>query len=442
MLKPQVTKGGAVAGEQEQVIAFVRGQPQAAGDGRDHLLRRLRPVAAFQPGELVGGHGAKLRHLLAAQARSAPTLPALHPDVLRSQRRTPGAQEGTQGRADDDLPNLTGRTVVITGAGRGLGLITARELARAGARVVLGVRETGTARRAVDGPVAFDSRPSSPLPSSRPGHRPGWNRRRRPLRSSELAALAGVTVRTLRHYHQIGILDEPDRSVNGYRDYDVRHLARLLRITRLTELGLPLAALPDVLDDPQAAETLLDELDRQAAAEIERLTSRRADIARLRRHGGMPDLPPEMAAYGPTLSAVADIAPDMACHEREQVALISHLIGETGTSAFADALAQHAIFTPATTELIRRFAELGPDTPQEAIEQLADDMVTHYRPLLENWPDIGFGTDVSSMLAAYGEHNLNDQQHRANQMFADRLINRMASRNVPEHAPACPAEPA
>ncbi|MFV2173135.1 MerR family transcriptional regulator [Actinomadura sp. LOL_016] len=242
------------------------------------------------------------------------------------------------------------------------------------------------------------------------------------MRSSELAALAGVTVRTLRHYHQIGILDEPARSVNGYRDYDVRHLTRLLRITRLAELGLPLAALPDVLDDPEAAETLLDELDRQAAAEIERLTERRADIARLRRHGAMPDLPPEMAAYGPTLSAVADTAPDMARHEREQIALISHLIGETGTSTLADAMAQNAIFTKATTELIRRFGELGSDTPQEAIEQLADDMVTCYRPLLENWPDIEFGPDVSSMLAAYGEHNLNDQQRRANQLFAEQVI--------------------
>ncbi|MEV8543473.1 SDR family NAD(P)-dependent oxidoreductase [Streptomyces sp. NPDC051572] len=60
----------------------------------------------------------------------------------------------------DDLPDLTGRTVVITGAGRGLGLITARELARVGARVVLGVRDTGKARRAVAGlPGTFDVRP-------------------------------------------------------------------------------------------------------------------------------------------------------------------------------------------------------------------------------------------------------------------------------------------
>lgn len=40
-----------------------------------------------------------------------------------------------------DLPDLNGRTVVVTGASRGLGLITARELVRVGARVVLAVRD-------------------------------------------------------------------------------------------------------------------------------------------------------------------------------------------------------------------------------------------------------------------------------------------------------------
>jgi DNA-binding transcriptional MerR regulator len=67
--------------------------------------------------------------------------------------------------------------------------------------------------------------------------------------SGELAELAGVTVRTLRHYHQIGVLPEPPRSAGGYRHYDVRHVVRLLRITRMTALGVPLAALPEVLDD-------------------------------------------------------------------------------------------------------------------------------------------------------------------------------------------------
>jgi NAD(P)-dependent dehydrogenase (short-subunit alcohol dehydrogenase family) len=49
-----------------------------------------------------------------------------------------------------DLPDLTGRTVVVTGGARGLGLVTSRELARAGASVVVGVRDPERARPAVE----------------------------------------------------------------------------------------------------------------------------------------------------------------------------------------------------------------------------------------------------------------------------------------------------
>jgi NAD(P)-dependent dehydrogenase (short-subunit alcohol dehydrogenase family) len=59
----------------------------------------------------------------------------------------------------EDLPDLTGRTVIVTGASSGIGLVTARELGRAGARVVLGVRDPDKARRVIAGlPGTFDVR--------------------------------------------------------------------------------------------------------------------------------------------------------------------------------------------------------------------------------------------------------------------------------------------
>jgi DNA-binding transcriptional MerR regulator len=38
----------------------------------------------------------------------------------------------------------------------------------------------------------------------------------------ELAEFAGITVNTIRHYHRLGLLDEPKRRYNGYKQYGVR----------------------------------------------------------------------------------------------------------------------------------------------------------------------------------------------------------------------------
>ena len=68
------------------------------------------------------------------------------------------------------------------------------------------------------------------------------------LTISRLAAYAGVTVRAVRHYHQIGLLPEPERSRSGYRTYDAAAVVRLIRIRTLAEAGVPLARVQELLD--------------------------------------------------------------------------------------------------------------------------------------------------------------------------------------------------
>ncbi|MFC4562169.1 MerR family transcriptional regulator [Nocardiopsis mangrovi] len=237
--------------------------------------------------------------------------------------------------------------------------------------------------------------------------------------SGELAELAGVTVRTLRHYHQIGLLPEPQRSAGGYRHYDVGHLVRLLRITRMTALGVPLSALPAVLDDPAAAEELLDELDRRAAADIERLTARRAIIADLRRSGAPPDLPPELSLL--RSAPAADMPADMARYEHEQLILLGHLLGKDGPAGFA-ALLGGADGMTASAPLTARLYALDPDTPEDEVASLIDELVAHIKPMMARLAGLfPLDAQASALLDELNRQALRPVQHRVLRRVQQRL---------------------
>ena len=72
----------------------------------------------------------------------------------------------------------------------------------------------------------------------------------------ELARRTGLTVRTLHHYDEIGLLSA-QRSEGGHRVYDETSVQRLYRIVSLRSLGFPLDAIAQALDsdgfDPRAA---------------------------------------------------------------------------------------------------------------------------------------------------------------------------------------------
>ena len=57
------------------------------------------------------------------------------------------------------------------------------------------------------------------------------------LTIGRLASYAGVTIRAVRHYHQVGLLLEPERDSSGYRTYDA---AAVLQTRVRDELGTPI----------------------------------------------------------------------------------------------------------------------------------------------------------------------------------------------------------
>lgn len=67
----------------------------------------------------------------------------------------------------------------------------------------------------------------------------------------QAARFAGVTTRTVRWYHQHGLIKEPDRDSSGYRRYTSSDLLRLVQVRTLAEAGVPLARIPGLLDDDQ-----------------------------------------------------------------------------------------------------------------------------------------------------------------------------------------------
>ncbi|MGW9349349.1 helix-turn-helix domain-containing protein [Nocardiopsis flavescens] len=196
-------------------------------------------------------------------------------------------------------------------------------------------------------PAPDDRAPAPPFPGA--GATTGWSTR-------ELAEMAGTTVNTVRHYHRIGLLDEPERLGNGYKQYRARHLARLVRIRRLRELGLPLTRVERLGDRPGTVADSLRVLDAELAAGIERLQRARAELAALLRDRTPIDVP---AGFGPVAGRLGEA-------DRALLAIYSTFYDER---ALGDI---RRMIEAEPADLDREFDAVGPDTDEETRERLAE----------------------------------------------------------------------
>ncbi|MFC6043422.1 MerR family transcriptional regulator [Nocardioides hankookensis] len=117
------------------------------------------------------------------------------------------------------------------------------------------------------------------------------------LTISQLAAYAGVTVRAVRHYHQVGLLPEPARDHSGYRTYGAADVVRLIRVRTLAEAGVPLARVQELLDaSPAEFGEAVEQIDAELRAKVRGLQEHRRRIAHLAA-GDTLAVPAEVVTY-------------------------------------------------------------------------------------------------------------------------------------------------
>ena len=97
------------------------------------------------------------------------------------------------------------------------------------------------------------------------------------LTVGQVAGLVGVSVRTLHHWDEIGLVVPSARSWAGYRLYGTEDVARIHQVLVYRETGMPLAEVARVLDDPHADATA------HLARQRELLQARIAHLTRMLR---------------------------------------------------------------------------------------------------------------------------------------------------------------
>ncbi|MEV0078745.1 MerR family transcriptional regulator [Nocardia neocaledoniensis] len=189
----------------------------------------------------------------------------------------------------------------------------------------------------------------------------------------QAAAFVGVTVKTVRHYHKLGLVAEPDRDSSGYRRYGSAELLRLVKVRTLAEAGVPLAEIEPLLDaDADRFAAALAQVGRQLSARIDELTARRDTLHRLA-DGNRALLPDRAVALLERMPELG-FPPAEVAATREGWVLARALVPEGFDEYLTDV--ENAVEDPEYVALFRRGVEArawDPDDPR--IEELAAALV-------------------------------------------------------------------
>jgi DNA-binding transcriptional MerR regulator len=116
----------------------------------------------------------------------------------------------------------------------------------------------------------------------------------RQVKIGDAAAFAGTTPRAIRHYHEIGLLPEPERGGDGRRRYGYEDMIRLLWIRRMAGAGIALDDIRDAFstgaDSADGVAGVLERLEETLAEQEAELRRQRTAVQRMRAEGSRTGL--------------------------------------------------------------------------------------------------------------------------------------------------------
>lgn len=185
-----------------------------------------------------------------------------------------------------------------------------------------------------------------------------------PLKVGELARRSGVSVRTLHHYDEIGLLSASFRSESGHRLYSDVDVVRLQQVISLRSLGFSLDDIRTFLHDPSSSLLKILELHlkklQQELAEQARLIENVEKIARGLRSG-----------QNPTTDEILHLMEDIHMHEKYYSKEQLHQLKERTIVLGEDAIRQAENDWPILIQEVRAEMERNADPASAAVQAVA-----------------------------------------------------------------------
>lgn len=222
------------------------------------------------------------------------------------------------------------------------------------------------------------------------------------VKIGDAAAFAGTTSRAIRHYHEIGLLPEPERGGDGRRRYGYDDMIRLLWIRKMADAGISLDDMRAAFDEVRDIEENLGRLEEALAAKEAHIKRQRAVVQRLR-------------AVGSPLGLLSELVTDRLGHlppgvlrpsDLDTLLVTERVFGPLGAAVQASVfivLATHTDLRAEDDRLDAAEAALddGVDPHDPRVEELAAQRYAHHKALEKAIEAAGLDTDEEKLFKTY-----------------------------------------